>query len=112
MYCSYLAKPFRLCMLLEAECREVDARTEYPGLGQNTYTTNAVNLHLHVWVAIGITEVGQMRPPGGILSISFDDDSILVESVSQCKCRLRFLPRIQIVWLFSTKPVRQRSPDI
>ena len=82
MLYSYLAKPFSLCVLLETESGEVNTRAEHPGFGQDTDTADTVNLHLHVWVAIGVAEVGQMRSPCSILCVSFDNDSILIESIS------------------------------
>jgi hypothetical protein len=65
-------------MFLEAESREVHARAEHLRLGEDTNTSNTVNLHLHVWVTIRITQVGQMRTPGSILGVPFDNDGVLV----------------------------------
>ncbi len=78
-----LAEAFGLSVFLEAEGREMDTRTEDLGLGQNTDTTNAIDLHLHIWITVGVAEVGQMRPPGSVLCISFDNDGIFVERVGK-----------------------------
>lgn len=55
---TYLAKTFGFGVLLETESREVDTRTEHFCLCQDTDTTDTVNLHFHVWVAVWIAEVG------------------------------------------------------
>jgi hypothetical protein len=79
-------------VLLEAEGREMHARTEHAGLGQDADTANTINLHLHVWVAIGITEVGQMRTPCSILGVALHNDGIFVEGICQGQGRLGLLP--------------------
>lgn len=68
-------------MLLETESREVYSLTENLGLGKNTDTTNTVDLHLHVGVTVRVTEIGQMRTPGSVFCVTFDNDSILIQSV-------------------------------
>lgn len=88
----YLAKPFGLGMLFEAECWEVDACTEDPGLGQDTDTANAVQFHLHVRITIGIAEVGEVRPPRSVLGISFHDHGVLIQSICQRQGSFGFLP--------------------
>lgn len=108
----YLAKSLCLSMLLEAERREVDSRAEHLRLGQNTDTSNAIQLHLHVGITVRITEIGQMRPPGGILSVTLYNDSIFVQGFRESQCRLRLLPGVQIVRLFATQPIREWSPNI
>jgi hypothetical protein len=85
---------------------------EHLGLCENTDTSNTVNLHLHIRVAIGITEISQMRSPGGVLCVTLDDDRILVECVGQLKGGFGLLPGVEIIGLFSSEPVRQRSPDV
>lgn len=109
---TYLAKTFSLSMLLETESREVDTRAEDLRLCQDTDSTNTINLHLHIWVTVGVAEVGQMRAPSGVLCVTFYNDCILVESVGEGEGSLRFLPGVQVVWLFAAKPVRKWSPDI
>ena len=99
-------------MLFETEGREVNTGAEDLGLGQNTDTANTVNLHFHVWVAIGIAQVGQVGPPGGVLCITFDNNGIFVKSIGEGKSRLGLLPRVQIVGLFTTKPIGEWSPNV
>lgn len=70
-------------MLLETERWEMDAVAEYPSLGQDTDTADTVNLHLHVGVAVGVSEICQMRPPGGVLGIALHNDGVFVECISQ-----------------------------
>jgi hypothetical protein len=65
-------------MLLEAESRKVDAGSEYTSLGQNADTSYSIDLHLHIWISVGVSQVGQMGPPRRILGVSFDDNGILV----------------------------------
>lgn len=109
---AYLAESFCLSVLLKTECREVDTRAENLGFRKNANTTNTINFHLHVWVTVGVAEVGQMRAPSGVLCVTFYNDCILVESVGEGEGSLRFLPGVQVVWLFAAKPVRKWSPDI
>ncbi len=77
----YLAKGLRLGMLLKAEGREVDPVSENSGFGQDADTSDAVDFHLHIGVTVGVSEVCQMRPPGGILGIAFDNHGVFVQSV-------------------------------
>lgn len=109
---TYLAKTFSLSMLLETESREVDTRAEDLRLCQDTDSTNTINLHLHIWVTVGVAEVGQMGSPGCIFCVALYDNSVFIERVSEREGGLRFLPGVQIVGLFSTKPVGKRAPDI
>lgn len=109
---TYLAKTFRLSVLLETKGREVDARTEDLCLCKNANTTDTVNLHLHVWVTVRVAEIGQMRSPGGIFCIAFDNDGIFVKGVSKRERGLGFLPGVQIVRLLATKPVRKWAPNV
>ena len=109
---TYLAKALRLGMLLKAESREVYTVAEDLRLGQNTDTTDTVNLHLHVRVAVGVAQVCKMRPPRGILGVALDNHGVLVKSVSQGQRGLRLLPRVQIVRLLAAEPVRKGAPDV
>lgn len=59
----------------------MDTATEYLGLGQDTDTADTVNLHLHIGVTVGITQIGKMRSPGGVFGVSFDNDGIFVQGV-------------------------------
>ena len=109
---TYLAKTFSLSMLLEAESREVDTRAEDLRLCQDTDTTDTIDLHLHIRITVGVAEVGQMRSPGSIFCVALYDDSVFIERVSEREGGLGFLPGVQIVGLFSTKPVGKRAPDV
>lgn len=75
---GHLAKALGLCMLLEAEGRKVDAGSEHTGFGQDADTSYSINLHLHIWISVGVSQVGQVGPPCRILGVSLNDDSILV----------------------------------
>ena len=61
-----------LCMLLEAESWKVHACTEDASFRQDTDTSDAINLHLHVWVAVWVSEIGKMWSPGSILCVAFE----------------------------------------
>lgn len=108
----YLAETFRLCVLLEAKCREVNTVPENKSLGQNTDTTDTVDFHFHIWIAVRVAEVGKMRAPRGVLGVAFDNDRVFVQGVGQSQGCLGFLPRVQIVRLLATEPVREGSPNI
>jgi hypothetical protein len=88
-------------MLLKAKCREMDAVAEYLGLGQDAHTANAVKLHLHVRIAVGVSEIRQMGPISRILGITLDNNGILIEGIGKRQGCVGLLPRIQIVGLFS-----------
>jgi hypothetical protein len=111
-YGTYLAETFSLSMLLETESREVNTRAEDLRLCQDTDTTNTIDLHLHIRVTVGVAEVGQMGSPGCIFRIALNNNSVFIERVSEREGGLRFLPGVQIVGLFSTKPVGKRAPDV
>jgi hypothetical protein len=111
-HATYLAKAFGLGMLFETESGEVGTLAEDLCLRKNTDTTDTINLHLHVWIAVRIAQIGQMRSPCSVLGISFNNNSVLVEGVGKRKGRLGFLPGVQVVWLFSTQPVGKRTPDV
>jgi hypothetical protein len=108
----YFAKSFGFGVLFERECREVDSGPEHFGLCEDTDTTHSVDFHLHIWVAVGVAEVGQVRPPCGILGVTFDNNGIFVERIRKRESGFGLLPRVQIVGLFATEPVRKRTPDI
>ena len=109
---THLAETFRLCMLLEAEGREVHTRPKDLRLGQDTDTSDAIDLHLHVHVTVWISQVGQMWTPCRIFRVSLDDDGILIQCVGQSQRSLGLLPRIEIVRLLATKPVGQGTPHV
>jgi hypothetical protein len=101
-HATYLAKAFGFGMLLETESGEMGTLAEDLCFCKNTDTADTINLHFHVWVAVRIAQVGQMRSPCSVLGISFNNDSVLVEGVGKRKGRLGLLPGVQVVWLFST----------
>jgi hypothetical protein len=70
-------------MLLETEGWEVDSGAEHLGFSKNTDTPDSINLHLHIWVAIWISKVSQVRSPRGILCISLNNDSVLIKGVGE-----------------------------
>ena len=53
-----------------------------------------------------------MWAPCGIFCITFHDDCIFVQLVSKCQSSLGLLPRVEVVRLFASKPIGQRSPDV
>lgn len=99
-------------MLLEAKRGEVDALTEDFCFGEDTDATNTINFHFHVWIAVRIAEVSQVRSPSRVFCVAFDDNGILIERIRESEGRLRLLPGVQIIGLFSTKPVGKWSPNI
>ena len=99
-------------MPLKAKCREMDTCAEDLCLGQNADTANAVEVHLHVRIAKWIAQVGKVRSPCGVLGISLHDNCILIYCLRQSQSRFRLLQGIQIIWLFTTQPVGQGSPNI
>lgn len=68
-------------MLLEAEGWEMNPGSEDPGFSEDTDTADPVDFHFHVRIAVGVSEICQMWPPGGVLRISFYNNSIFVQSV-------------------------------
>lgn len=82
---TYLAKTFGLSVLFKTESREMNSRAEDLCFCQDTDTTDTVDLHLHVWVTVGVAEISQMRSPGSVLCVSFDNDSIFIECIGQRK---------------------------
>lgn len=89
---THLAESLRLSVLLEAKGREMDTTPEDAGFGQDTDTTNAIELHFDIRIAVWVAKVGQMGPPGGILGVTFHDDGVLVESFGQLQRRFGLLP--------------------
>lgn len=102
---SYLSKALGLGVLLKAEGREVHSTSEYLRFRQNTDTTYTVNLHLHVGITVGVTQVCQMRPPGRVLCVALHNHSILIQRVGERKRGLRLLPAVQVIRLLSAQPV-------
>jgi hypothetical protein len=100
-HATYLAKAFGFGMLFKTESGEVGTLAEDLCFCENTDTSNTIDFHLHVRVAVRVAQVGQMRSPCGVLGISFDNDSVLVKGVCKRKGRLGFLPGVKVVWLFS-----------
>lgn len=78
---SYLPEPFGLGMLLKTESWEMNSGAEDSRFGEDTDAPNPVDFHFHVRIAVGISEVCQMWPPGGIFGISFYNNSVFVQSV-------------------------------
>lgn len=72
----------------------MDSGAKYSRFGKDADTPDAIQLHFHIAVAIGIAEVSQVRPPRRILGISFHNDCIFIQGLGQSQRRLRFLPRI------------------
>lgn len=93
-------------MFFEAERWEVDAVTENLGLCQNTHSTNAIDLHFHVGIAIGVPEICKMGTPGSIFCVSLHDNCIFVESIRECEGGFGLGPGVKVVGLFSAQPVR------
>lgn len=77
----YLSEALRLGVLLKTESRKVDAVAEDFSFGQNTDTTNTVDLHFHVGVAVRVAKISQMWAPCRILCVTLHNNRILVESV-------------------------------
>jgi hypothetical protein len=75
---AYLAKSLGLRVLLETKGREVDTCPEHLCLGENTDASYSVQFHFHVRVSVRVTEVGQVRPPGGVFGVAFHNDCVLV----------------------------------
>jgi hypothetical protein len=56
----------------------VDPGTKHSSFGKDGNPADTIELHLNVRVSVRVAEVGQMRPPCGILCITFDNNSILI----------------------------------
>jgi hypothetical protein len=105
-------KPSVSACLSKGECGEMGTSSEHACFCKDTDTSDSINLHLDIRITIWVTEISQMRSPGGVFGISLDDDGIFIECLSKRKGGLGLLPGIEIVGLFASKPVRKRSPDI
>ena len=99
-------------MLLEAERWEMYSTSKHLRLGQDTDTSYAIKFHLHIWIAVRITQVRQMRAPCRVLGVSLHDHCVFVERVREREGSLRFLPRVEVVGLFAAQPVREGPPHI
>lgn len=99
-------------MLLEAESRKMNPGPKHFSPRQDTDAPDAVNLHFHIRIAVGITKISKMWSPSRIFRVALNYNGIFIQRVCQCKRCLRLLPRIQVVGLFAAKPVGQRPPDI
>lgn len=99
-------------MLLKGERREVASCAEHARLRKNRDTTNTVNFHFDIGITVGVAEVSQVGPPGGVLGITFHNDGIFIKSIGERKSGLRLLPRVEIIWLFAAEPVGKWTPDI
>lgn len=108
----YLSEAFRLGMLLERERWEVGTGTENLGFGENGYTTDTINLHLDIRITVGVTEVGEMRAPGGVLGVPLNDNGVLIKGISESEGGFGLLPGVEIVGLFTSEPIGKRSPDV
>lgn len=65
-------------MLLKTEGREVDPSTKNARLRQDTDASDPIQLHLHVWVTVGIAQVREVWSPGRVLGVALYDYGILV----------------------------------
>lgn len=79
-----LSKTLSLRVLLETKCWKVDTRSEHACFGQNTDTSDAIDFHLHIWITVWVSKVGQVGPPCCIFSVSFNNHGIFVKCVRQC----------------------------
>lgn len=75
---TYLAESLSFCMFLEAESWEVNAMSKNASFGQNTDTSDTIDLHFHIWITVRVPEVSQVWPPGGVLSITLDNHGVFV----------------------------------
>lgn len=80
---SHLSKSFGLGVLLKTKSWEVYSRPEDLGLGKNTDAAHSIDLHLHIRVAIWVSQVCQMRPPSCILGVTFNNYGIFVQSIRE-----------------------------
>lgn len=79
----YLAETLGFCMLLETESWEMDTVSENASFGKDTDTSDSVDLHLHIWITVRVSEVGQMWPPCGVLGITLNNHSIFIQGICQ-----------------------------
>lgn len=78
---AHLSEALSLRVLLEAESGEMNTSAKDFGFCQNAHSTNAINLHFHIRVAVRIAKVGKMRAPRSVLCIALDDDSVFIQSI-------------------------------
>lgn len=85
---TYLPKPLRLGVFLKAESGEMHARAEDFRFCQDGNTTHAIELHLHIWIAVWISQVSQVRSPRSIFSVALHNDGIFIKCICQTERRL------------------------
>jgi hypothetical protein len=79
----------------------VDPGAEDAGFGEDGHAADAVELHFDVGVAVGVAQVGEMGPPGGVFGVAFDDDGVFVECIGEGDGGFGLLPGVQVVRLFA-----------
>lgn len=82
----YLSKAFSFGMLFKAEGWEMDPRAKDPRFGEDADTANTVDLHLHVRITVGVSQICQMWSPCRVFCVALHDDGIFVQSVCECEC--------------------------
>lgn len=107
-----LSEALGLGMFLKREGREVYSSPENPSFSKDTDSPDTINFHLHIRVTIGVPKVSKMRSPGSVFCISFNDNGIFIQGVGKSQGGFRFLPRVEIVRLFTAEPVGERPPYI
>ena len=80
---AYFSETLCLSMLLKTEGWEVNTRSEDLGLCEDRNAADTIDLHLHVWVTIWVSEVGQMWAPSGVLGVTLDNNGVLIKSVRE-----------------------------
>jgi len=83
---AYLSETLGFRMFLKTKGREMDAGTEHFGLCQDADSTDTVEFHFHVWIAIRVSKISQMRPPGRIFGITLHNHRIFVKGFGQLQC--------------------------
>jgi hypothetical protein len=101
----YLSKAFGFGVLFEAEGWEMHSGTENLCFREDTDTTNTVKLHFHIRVTVRIPQIGQVGTPRSVFRVTFHDNRVFIEGICEGKRCFRFLPRVEIVRLFSSQPV-------
>ena len=72
-------------MPLKTESREVDAGSENVSFREYTDTSDAIEFHLNIRIPVRVPQIGQMRTPGCVFRVAFNDDSIFVQGLCQCQ---------------------------